>query len=183
MKVLLDANVIMTFLTRREDQYKHESIAVMQKCIDKALEGFVAFHSISVLWYLLRHRPFEDRLGWMKLICTSLTIASADNPRLIDAIINNTFTDFEDNLQDCCAQSVGADYIVTANVRDYEGHSAVKAVTPSEMLSILNATDDSYAAHDSALEVREQPVEYNTSENAIPVRPHLHIAISYPTAC
>jgi hypothetical protein len=118
----------------------------------------------------------------MKLLCTSLTIAFADNPRLIDAIINNTFTDFEDNLQDCCAQSVGADYIVTANVRDYEGHSAVKAVTPSELLSILNATDTQYVVHDTTLEVREQLVEYNATQNAIPVRPHLHI-MAYPTAC
>ncbi len=183
MKILIDTNIIYTFITEREDRYLNDAKLIVDKCINKEIEGAVAFHSLSNLWYLMRHDSFEIRLRWMKFVCRSFNVANADNPLLLKALENTAFHDFEDNLQDCCAQSVGADYIVTANVRDYEGHSSVKAVTPSELLSILNATDDSYIAPDTALEVREQLVEYNATQNVIPVRPHLHIAISYPTAC
>ncbi len=54
MKVLLDANLVLTFLTRREDKYQKEIDIIMQLCHDKTLEGFVAFHSLSIIWYVLR---------------------------------------------------------------------------------------------------------------------------------
>ena len=40
---------------------------------------------------------------------------------------------FEDCLQDECAQEVSTDYIVTRNVDDFK-HSRVKAITPEEFL-------------------------------------------------
>ena len=118
----------------------------------------------------------------MKSICNLLKLAVTDMEAVRHALSNTDFRDFEDNLQDCCAKSVGADYIVTANVRDYDGHSAVKAVTPSQLLSILNDADAPYDTTDDALEVREQHIEYNASEEVPIIRPHLHI-IAYPTAC
>ena len=182
MKVLIDANIIVTFLTRRNDPFLQETVKLFQFCSEGRFSGYVALQTLPVVWYVLRKFPNSESRGNLKSICNLLKLAVTDMEAVQLALSNTAFHDFEDNLQDCCAQSVGADYIVTANVRDYEGHSAVKAVTPSELLSILNASDDSYIAPDTALEVREQLVEYNTSENVIPVRPHLHI-MAYPTAC
>ena len=182
MIILLDTNVIFTFISQRDDKYLNEAKNIINKCLDKELDGAIAFHSLSTIWYLLRDKSFETRLRLIRFICSSFKVAHADNATILEAMDNTAFRDFEDNLQDCCAQSVGAAYIVTANVRDYDGHSAVKAVTPSELLSILNASDTQYTAHDSALEVHEPHVEYITTENAPLIRPHLHI-IAYPTAC
>ena len=52
-------------------------------------------------------------------------------------MLNELFHDFEDNLQDCCAEGVQADYIVTANVKDYEKVSIVPAVTPAQLLELF----------------------------------------------
>ena len=177
MKILIDTNIIVTFLTKREDKYSEAIDTIMQKCIDKKLDGYIAFHSLSTLWYVLRHSPINERLYSLTLVCSTFKIASASKMRILRALKNIEFTDFEDNLQDCCAQSIGADYILTANVRDYDAHSVVKSITPSELLDILN---DSYT--DSQWEIHEQHVEYNSNSCTIPFPPHLHILISSPAA-
>ena len=141
MKILLDTNVIMTFFTGREDKYTNESRIIMNKCNQKHLEGFVAFHSLSILWYLWRRYPLEQRFQWLKLICDSLIIAYADNDMLKKAIGDRKFTDFEDNLQDCCAQAVNADYIITANIKDFEDRSKVPAITPDDFIHKLKGLE------------------------------------------
>ena len=180
---MIDTNIVVNYLTKRQDKFTQDSIAIINECAEGKMKGFVAFHSLSIISYVFRKLPFEIRTQWLQTICKTLAVASASSEQVLKALQNLDFKDIEDNLQDCCAQSVGADYIVTANVRDYEGHSSVKAVTPSELLSILNASDTQYTAPDSSLEVRDSHVEYKTSENATRIRPHLHISISYPTAC
>ncbi len=49
------------------------------------------------------------------------------------AIDNDTFSDFEDCLQDRCAAGAGAKYIVTRNVSDF-GNSEIPAILPEELL-------------------------------------------------
>ena len=44
IKVLVDTNVIVNYLTHREDKYRESLIQVMEACSAKELEGYVAFH-------------------------------------------------------------------------------------------------------------------------------------------
>ena len=176
MKVLLDTNIIVTYLTKREDKYSKEIEIIMQKCIDKELDGYVAFHSLSILWYVLRHSPWDERLYSLTLICMAFRIASASKMRILRALKNSGFNDFEDNLQDCCAQQVNADYIVTANVKDYAGHSIVTAITPLELLNHLQdySTDVDTGSNGSIPhEVHESEDEYQFIRVLSPV-PHWH---------
>ena len=137
MRVLLDTNVIITFLTKRADKFLQESIEIMEKCINGSMDGFVAFHSLSTISYVFRKLPIETRLEWMRLICECLTIACPDNLLLSRALQNEDFIDIEDNLQDCCAQSIQADYIITANVDDY-GYSVIPAISPADFMAIIS---------------------------------------------
>ena len=140
MNILVDTNVIITYLTERDDKYKESSIQVMKMCADKIIEGYVAFHSMSIIWYSSGRmkQPEEIRREWLDRVCKVLTTASAKHEAVVEAVHNTEFRDFEDNLQDICAQSINADYIVTVNTKDYE-HSKVKAVTPIELVQIVNA--------------------------------------------
>ncbi|MBQ3586296.1 MAG: PIN domain-containing protein [Synergistaceae bacterium] len=140
MNILVDTNVIITYRTERDDKYKESSIQVMKMCADKIIEGYVAFHSMSIIWYSSGRmkQPEEIRREWLDRVCKVLTTASAKHEAVVEAVHNTEFRDFEDNLQDICAQSINADYIVTVNTKDYE-HSRVKAVTPIELVQIVNA--------------------------------------------
>ena len=140
IKVLVDTNVIINYLTRREDKYRESSIQVMEMCTEHQLEGYVAFHSLSIIWYTSGRmgEPEAKRREWLKLVSTILETSSAGHEAVVEAVNNVIFRDFEDNLQDICAQSVNADYIVKVNTKDYE-HSKVKAVTPLELVEIVNS--------------------------------------------
>lgn len=65
--------------------------------------------------------------------CRSSGICTASQIEIIDAIEKDSFEDFEDCLQDKCAKDVGADYIITCNVRDFE-NSEVPAITPDDFI-------------------------------------------------
>ena len=70
-------------------------------------------------------------------ICGILNVISASHGQVVRAIRNKIFKDFEDCLQDECAKTVNAQFIVTCNVRDYTC-AGTTAVTPDQFLDILN---------------------------------------------
>ena len=136
IRVLFDANVILTYLTKREDPFGQAVDELFQACALDRLEGFVALHTLSIAWYVMRGVPSIHRRMKMASMCGLLGLATTDMESVQRALGNSAFADFEDNLQDCCAQAVGADYIVTVNLKDYS-HSVVPAVTPAELVALL----------------------------------------------
>ena len=56
---------------------------------------------------------------------------------VVKAIGMTEFKDFEDCLQDRCAEGIGADYIITRNAKDFDG-STVPAVSPEEFLEVAS---------------------------------------------
>ena len=61
-----------------------------------------------------------------------------DARNIIRILENDAFSDFEDCLQDECAQEISADYIVTRNIGDFQC-SKVKAVTLQELFKIIES--------------------------------------------
>lgn len=64
MVVLIDTNVIIDFLMTREPFYKASS-EIIDKCSRKELLGYIAFHSLTNLWYILRKVPEDLRREWI----------------------------------------------------------------------------------------------------------------------
>ena len=54
MKVLIDTNVALNYLSGRDDPYKEESEEIMRLCAEEQIEGYLAFHSLSTIWYVTR---------------------------------------------------------------------------------------------------------------------------------
>ena len=134
--VLVDTNVIIDFLMTREPFYK-ASAEVITKCVGKELDGYIALHSVSNLWYILRKVPEDKRRKWLIDICQCLHVEGICHEDVIKAIKMAEFKDFEDCLQDRCAENIKAEYIITRNVKDFEG-STVQAVLPEKFLEITS---------------------------------------------
>lgn len=136
MVVLIDTNVLLDVVVMREP-YWENSIKVVQYCANKAAQGFIAAHSVSNMYYILR-KKFSDAerrrliLNYMKF----LTVAGIEHGQMVEALNRDNFKDFEDCLQDECAKGIGADYIITRNVKDFE-QSKVPAITPEQFLEIM----------------------------------------------
>jgi predicted nucleic acid-binding protein len=138
MIILVDTNIILDFLTMRQPYYD-EARNIIRMCAEEQVEGYLAFHSLPNIFYILRKSHSEsDRRKMLKRICLVLKVAGASHEKVCDAIENDTFPDFEDCLQDECAQEIFADYIVTRNVGDFQC-SKVKAVTPQEFFKIIGS--------------------------------------------
>lgn len=136
MVALIDTNVILNYITDREDRFRDSSKAVMELCSQGKFEGYIAFHSLSIIWYSLRI-PDEGKRMWLKDICRLLTVAGASHAQVLEAIDNVQFKDFEDCLQDECAVHVNAEYIVTCNKKDFK-HAKTPTVTPDVFLKIIS---------------------------------------------
>ena len=136
MRVLIDTNIALTYLSGREDPFSNEVDTIMRKCAEEEIEGAIAFHSLSTIWYASRKLPDATRRDWIKQICELLTVSGADNKAILGAVDHTDFKDFEDALQDCCAGAFHADYTITANVKDLKGVSNVPALTPKEFLAL-----------------------------------------------
>lgn len=136
MIVLIDTNVIIDFLVAREPFYD-SALRVMEKCASGEADGYMAFHSLPNLWYILRKVPAETRRLWLEKVCMVLKVACASQEAVMAAIKMDNFIDFEDCLQDRCAEEVSANYIITRNTSDFEA-SVVSAIEPDEWLKKIN---------------------------------------------
>ena len=135
MVLLIDANVVLDYLLNREPHFA-DTYKIINYCKSEAVEGFIAFHSMSVIWYVLRNKPREARRAALMDICEILTVTGAPHEAVVEAVKNEEFPDFEDCLQEQCAATVYADYIVTWNVSDFTT-SKIPAVTPTEIMRLL----------------------------------------------
>ena len=54
MVALLDANVILNYITGCEDPYRDACREIIISCAQKAFTGYIAFHSVSIIWYSLK---------------------------------------------------------------------------------------------------------------------------------
>ena len=137
MVILIDTNILLNYITSRPDSYLEQSVEIVRKCAMNECTGYIAFHTLSTLWYVLRKWEDRERRQSLRAICKIFSVASASQSEILEAIANDRFADFEDCLQDKCAKEVGADYIITCNVKDFN-ESEVPAITPAQFLKLMN---------------------------------------------
>ena len=133
-KVLVDTNVLLDYLLIREPFYE-DSYKIVSDCVDGKLDGCIAAHSISNMFFILR-KDFEikERREILINICKIFTVEGIDFEKILAGLYNEDFSDFEDCLQMECAKTFGAEYIITRNVADYQ-NSEIPPVTPQEFLN------------------------------------------------
>lgn len=136
MKVLIDTNIMIDALTNRDGRSGF-SATVIDLCAKQVIDGYVALHSISNMYYILRKQYSDaERRTILKRYNEILKVAEVGND-VVDTAINNTaISDYEDALQYACAETVGAEYIVTRNIKDY-GKAEIRAISPEELIKLL----------------------------------------------
>lgn len=133
MLVLIDANVILDILEKREPFYEASS-EVLSLCATRKINGCIALHSVSNIFYILRkHYSTENRKRLLLGILDFLQVVNVDHENVRRALERNDFSDFEDCLQDECAVQNNVDFIITRNIDDFS-NSNIPAVTPSDFL-------------------------------------------------
>ena len=137
MRVLIDTNVIMDALVGREPFFE-KSQYVINLCGDRIILGYLAAHTITNLFYILRKYFPNDKCRDMLLdLFAVFQVEQIDTEKPINALNNRDFKDFEDCLQVECGYSSQVDYIVTRDVKDFT-NSDIPCITPDELWQKFN---------------------------------------------
>ena len=133
--VLVDINVILDVLQRREPFYKTsaELLAVLER---GDVQGFVATHTITTLFYLLQKgKNSSAARADITSLLQFLKIAPLDQGT-IEQALNLDFRDFEDAVQMISAVTCKVDFLITRNVKNYQS-ALLPVLQPVDFLETL----------------------------------------------
>jgi len=135
LSILIDLNILLDVLQKREPFYA-ASAGLLAAVETGQVQGFLAAHSITTLFYLLQkgkssadaRAVITNLLQFIKIIpITQSTIEQA---------LNLDYQDFEDAVQMISAVQNKVDYLITRNIKDYQP-PLLPVMKPSDLLSIL----------------------------------------------
>ena len=133
MKLLIDGNILLDVLQKREPHYE-DSARIWKMCETDLAEGYVSALTFANLVYVMRKELDSEKISEvlrkMSLIFSFEDLAASD----ISAAADMQWDDFEDALQAATAKRIHADHIITRNVKDFK-KSEVIAFMPSEFLA------------------------------------------------
>jgi predicted nucleic acid-binding protein len=134
MKVFLDTNVILDVLAGRKP-FVTDARAVLSQVEAGRAEGFIAAHSVTTLFYLLRRGLGKKTARRVLLdLFRVVRIVSVDEDRIFQAL-GMEWEEFEDAVQACCAANIEADVLLTRD-RDGFRRSPVPVLSPAEFLAL-----------------------------------------------
>ena len=135
MRLLIDANIVLDVLQKREPYWKDSSV-IWKLCETEQIEGYVSTLTFANLMYVMRREldpaQIRDVLDKLRLIFRFADFTAADMEKAAEM----GWDDFEDAIQAATAERIMADSIITRNVRDFR-NSKVIAFTPSEYIARL----------------------------------------------
>ncbi len=133
MKLLLDLNVLLDVVQRREAFY-FASATVLSKVVENEHTGCVPGHAVTTLHYIVERYGGRERAdGLVDLLLAHFEIVPQDKLQFARAR-TLVMPDFEDAVLAAAAESARCDLIVTRNVTDFAG-SPVQPITPEEFLA------------------------------------------------
>lgn len=133
MRILIDTNVILDILQKREPFFA-DSYRVLREVIESDTECLISASSATNIFYMLRKslgsaQAAKDQLEQLAQLVTFADVQGMD----IHTALMRAMPDFEDAVVDAVAERSGASYIVTRNIKDFAG-SVVPAILPADFL-------------------------------------------------
>ena len=138
MKVLVDVNVFIDVLTRRMNWAGSLQVLHLVRNIPQ-LEGWASALTVPLL-YFFRLRVFPEAQARMdaQTAVRGFHLVPLTEEVLAKAAAS-TLPDFEDNIQLASAESVGAEYLITRNIKDFQP-SPLPVLTPEAWLALESVT-------------------------------------------
>jgi predicted nucleic acid-binding protein len=118
LSILIDLNIILDVLQKREPFY--EVSAKLLSVVDAGdVTGYVAAHSITTLFYLLKKDRGASEARSIMTNLLQIIKVSCVAQDTIEQALNLDYKDFEDAVQMLSAVQSKVNCLVTRNVKDY----------------------------------------------------------------
>ncbi|MDO4552832.1 MAG: PIN domain-containing protein [Bacillota bacterium] len=135
MRVLLDTNIVLDILQKREPFFA-DSYRAMRTAVEAGAECLIPATAVTDIFYVLRKALQSSETARSHIERLSQLVSFADVQAMdIYTALMRDMPDFEDAVADAVAERSGASYIMTRNIRDFAG-SVVPAVTPADYLKL-----------------------------------------------
>ncbi len=134
MRILIDTNVILDILQKREPFFA-DSYRALRKAIEDDAECLLCASAVTDIFYMLRKALGSAQKAKEQIERLAQLVSFADVQGMdIHAALMRAMPDFEDAVVDVVAERNGAGCILTRNIRDFAG-SVVPAILPADFLS------------------------------------------------
>jgi predicted nucleic acid-binding protein len=134
-KVIVDLNVILDFLNKRND---HEVAAsIFELCVNKKISGFVCAHEITTLAYFLT-KETKSRKKVYSAIYSLLDIFTVipTTEIILKNALESDISDFEDAVIEASGVFKDIDFIITRDKNDFK-KSKIPSIPPKDFLQKL----------------------------------------------
>ena len=136
MKLLIDTNVVLDILLRREPYYVNAAkIAVLSE--KGYISCYVSASAVTDVYYIAKKElaSKEAAIDLLANLFAAFRIAAVSEANIHEAL-DLKWDDFEDCVQYTVGQSINADYIVTRNPKDFET-SQIEVLSTEGILDIV----------------------------------------------
>ena len=137
MKILLDTNIVLDVLMDRMP-FSDTAVELFSKVEAGAIIGYLCGTTITTVYYLASKILGAARAQEEIKKLLSLFEVAPVNRLVLESALAVDFNDFEDAVIHEAACHVGADAIITRNLKDFK-KSRISVYTSDELVRILNS--------------------------------------------
>lgn len=134
MRILVDTNVILDVLLDREP-FSNVATQLLEKVENGILVGYLSATTITTIYYLTAKSIGREKAQIEISKLLSLFEVAPINRTVIEMAIRSKVSDFEDAVLCEAARHVGADGIVTRNIKDFK-QADVNIYSPAELIKL-----------------------------------------------
>ena len=136
MTILIDTNVILDVLLRRE-QFLEKSSKILLLSEKRIIDGYVTASAVTDIFYItnITYKDKQKSMNLLKELLKTIGIAAVSGEEIYRAIDFN-WNDFEDAVQYTAGEHIQADYIITRDTHGYKDN-AIQVIQPADFLSIM----------------------------------------------
>ena len=133
MNLLIDTNIILDFMLRREPYY--ENAAKINILSEKGyIRSYISASAVTDIFYVAKKelKNKDTAITLLRNLLKTIHIASVTEGGIHEALDLN-WDDFEDSVQYVAGKGISADYIVTRNPKDF-ADSQIEVILPEKFL-------------------------------------------------
>ena len=132
-KVFIDSDVVLDFLTKREP-FQEAAMRIFEYANQGKLKLFVSSLAINNINYVISKLESAEKAKRQLMVLLELIEILPVGKSTVKKSLFSDFKDFEDGLQNFCAEEGKLTTIVTRNIKDYSSSNLV-IQTPNEFLA------------------------------------------------
>jgi len=134
-KIFVDTNVIFDFVFRRK-RFVANATTLFTLAQQKKLTIYISSVTVNTIYYIVSKNTSKvNAVKVLQQILSMTKVLSVGQSTVNKAMLSN-FKDFEDALQNYCAQEANLTHIITRNIEDF-GKSKLSVHTPKQYLAMI----------------------------------------------